>query len=351
MFSCIYLTQIVPISPFYFGVLCSFFTLFMEFSINHNVKIFSIKKNDLVLFGIICILCIWVLINAFINNSDLKYPILLILTFLFFIFSFSLNTFLKNDIRLWLKRMIILVFILLFIEFVYRITHPKNFFWATEMSNFFYIYKFSSIMFYDTNETGFFELIFFSFLLYLRDKKIINIQKKVLFVCFVMLCFTFSRAAVLGSVVLMFFLYILDKVNIFVKFIIISISFFFIFLIINIFLMDGSFLTKIDIFERTYKYLLSCSVRNLLLGVGMNNSMVALGGIYGHNYITLFIVEYGIIGFILLITLFLIMFTKCHATLYILIPYLITGLSFAPYFLPYMYFFLGVIYNIERWNK
>lgn len=350
IFSCLYLTQILPVSPFYFGLFFTLCATLICFSIRPRVILLKIKKKYIPLIIHCIVISVYVFFNAVINSCGLKYPILQLLSMLFLVLSFILPTNNKDFIKKTFYHLITIVIVLLSIEFVYRITHPKTFDWATEVGNFFYIYKFSSIMFSDSNETAFFILIFISLLLYFNDTKFVFISKKKFLLFFIFLVGTFSRAAVFAFLVLLFYNFIFKRLNIFIKILLLFFSFFLFTYVLMIFSKDGSFLTKIDIFLRTINYLKYVSIRDFFIGVGINNSIDALG-FYGHNYISLYLVEYGFIGLLLLLTLFIHIFYLCPKTYFLLVPYLVAGLSFAPYFVPYFYFFIGIIIHLEEINK
>lgn len=348
-FSCLYLTQIVPISPFYFGLLLSFVIFFICISIRPKYKI--LLKSNSILIAICIIISFYIFISALINELSLKYPILQILSYIFLLFSYFVTIQNPKTIRKVFKHLIIVVEILLLIELFYRITHPKFFSWANDFTNFFYIYKFSSIMFLDTNETGFFILIFLSFMLYLHKENILFIPRFTFIVFFCFLVFSFSRAAILGFLVLISYTNIFRSLSTIKKFFIINLLCVMLILIIMILLNDVSFLSKIDIFNKTYLYLSDTTVVRFLFGVGMYNSTKVLGGIYGHNYISLYWIEYGFIGLLLFLLFLLLILLANNKTYYLLIPFLVTGLSFFPYFCPYLFFFLGLIINLEKIKK
>lgn len=344
IFSCLYLTQILPISPFYIGLCLWLMLLFANSSINCNIQI-TRKENTIIVYYISAF-GLYVLLNAFLNNIPLKYPILQSMSFFFFVLAFQISSQKKENLIISIKNLVFLVLCLLSIECVYRISHPQAFSWTTD-SNFFYMYKFSSIMFSDTNETGFFVLIFLSFLTYLHDSKLMKISRFSLFLGFVFLVLTFSRAAIVGFLVLFVYNYIYKKMHVLMKFILIIVVVWAAVAVFIFFLRDGSFLTKLDIFQKTYQYLFKTNTRNFIFGIGMNQSVKALD-IYGHNYITLYLIEYGFIGFLFFAGLFSLIFFMERKTYYLLIPYLVAGLSFAPYFIPYFFFFLGFIVQLEK---
>ena len=67
--------------------------------------------------------------------------------------------------------------------------------------------------------------------------------------------------------------------------------------------MDPSFGTKIEIFQKTLYFLQTYPTHELLFGVGPNNSCDVIG-YYAHNFISIYIIEYGIIGFVLYALMF-----------------------------------------------
>ena len=351
MFSSLYLTQVVPISPFYFGIGFSLILLIKFCYEEPTQKFFVINYGeDYIVIFFVFFLMLHILVNTVVNSIPLKYPLLTILSFLFFLFSFGVFQCSKDVLIKTFCYLKYVTTILLTIECIYRFTHPENLEWAKNTVNFFYMFKFSSIMFFDTNETGFFIEMIFIFFLYLSEKKLLpfSLGEKSIFFCF--LCLSFSRAAVIGFCVAVCYWYFFRKLNFFVKCFIIFILLISVSSIIFFLSKDGSFLTKIDIFLKTKNYLLNASTRDLLLGIGLNNSITALDGIYGHNYISLFIIEFGLIGFFLFISFLFSLFLNCRDCAFILLAYFVTGLSFAPYFLPYFYLYLGIMYNLKKYN-
>lgn len=114
-----------------------------------------------------------------------------------------------------------------------------------------------------------------------------------------------------------------------------------------LFLSDGSFLTKIEILQECYEYLLNVNFYNLLFGIGYAQSETVLG-IYGHNYIVLYLIEFGLIGlFLFSITVLSIYMQTNSNAKYLIYPYLIAGLSFAPYILPYFFLYSAVIKRLS----
>lgn len=52
-----------------------------------------------------------------------------------------------------------------------------------------------------------------------------------------------------------------------------------------------------------------------------------------------------------MISLLVHIFFLGNKTWYLLLPYYVAGLSFAPYFIPYMFLFIGIIFQLEGRKK
>lgn len=347
VFSSLFLTQILPFSPFYFGMFFSAIFLFIIFSFLPRFCVIKISCDDRIIFIPISFLLFHIVLNTAINSVSIKYPLLMILSYLFFIFSFCSNSIPIQQLK---KSLVVLkktTLILLIIECAYRITHPRFLAWAEGTSDFFYMYKFSSIMFSDTNETGFFILSFLSFLVYLKDKQIIPVKRIEIFVGFTFLVLSFSRAAIFGFLVFALYQFVFKTMAFMLKLFCVYLTGFGVAIIVGIFMNDGSFMTKIDIFQKTLLYLKNCDIFHFLFGIGMNHSIDALG-IYGHNYLSLYSIEFGIVGLVLFLSFIILVLLKRRHTIFLWMPFLITGLSFVSYFLPFFYFHLGLVYNFEK---
>jgi hypothetical protein len=211
----------------------------------------------------------------------------------------------------------------------------------------FYNFKMNGIMFMDSNFSGFFALINFAFLLYLRDYRIISLSKKFIFFHFFLVVLNLSRAAIIASLILCFYLLfkkqrMIIKIPIFIMFVLCII------MVLSLIIFDPSFLTKIEIFTKTTEYLKNVSISQLFLGNGLASSITFLGRA-AHNFISFLLIEMGLISLLLFFLLFssIYFFTK-KAFAYILIPYLIAGLSMAPGAIPYFYAIAGMMYVFQK---
>jgi hypothetical protein len=211
----------------------------------------------------------------------------------------------------------------------------------------FYNYKRNGIMFMDSNFSAFFAMINFSFALYLQKYQIVTFSKKFIFFQFILIVFNMSRAAIIAALLLV--LYILfEKQKTAIKIVIFPILFLFIFTLVSFIILDPSFLTKIEIFHDTAKYLQFASGKSLIFGNGYMSSIAFLGRA-AHNYISFLLIEMGFVSLFLFFLLFLcIYFITQRSFLYILIPYLIAGLSMAPTAIPYFYAIAGMMYVFQK---
>ena len=301
--STLFFIMFVPVSPFYVGVGLTFVFLFMTFSCNVSIIRFKKSHSENFLFLISLFYISYVTTNSCVNQIPLKYPLLF--SFSVFLYFCSKILFSKINVKILnfsIKNFIFFNTCLLIFDFIYRILHPTILDWDYSSNDFFYMFKSSSIIFSDTNEVGFMVLIIITFLYTINGLKFVKINKISFIVFFILLVLTFSRAAVLAYLLLLFFCYIRKKNNGFFLFLLLAVIFVFLlfFSIENI--SDYSLQTKFDIFLRTIKYLSKVDVSTFLFGIGFAQSEVAIG-VYGHNYITLFLIEFGFIGLVLFLLL------------------------------------------------
>ncbi|WP_139827967.1 O-antigen ligase family protein [Marivirga sericea] len=247
---------------------------------------------------------------------------------------------------------IIFSFIILVSEGISRLIDPEMKYaqFKGVDSRWIYMYKFDGIMYTDSNATGLHIICLFFFILYWARER----EKKFLFIrwgLIILLIFTFSRAAWLGAIIGLIYIYGF-KGKYFKRFIIfMSTSGIIVaFLGIGYSKISGdiSFLSKLYILETTYDYLKSADIMNLIFGVGFFKSEEVLG-IYGHNIFIVFLLESGIIGLTFILMLFssFVYYTRKKA-LWVLIPYLVTSFSAITTFVPYLYGTVGLIYLIEQ---
>lgn len=282
-------------------------------------------------------------------GTEFQYLFTKVCTMSFFILGIYLLPKLNNNQVLKINNLFLLVNALLYcIDLLYRLILFK-FNIISVFSNF-YAFKIQSLLYFDTNMTGFITLMlqFYCFYLYEKFK---NINYLIYFIIFTILTlFSFSRSAIFSMLVTFVIIYIFRNLKIFFQYLKrknfsinkIPIRFFtstitiFASLIIFLFLLffilqflskDGSSLTKLKLYYDTFEFIRIAPLQELLYGVGFNNGKIYTI-IHTHTYFTTYIIESGLIGFILMTSFLFSILLYCKKTYYILIPFFLCGLSF-----------------------
>jgi hypothetical protein len=175
-------------------------------------------------------------------------------------------------------------------------------------NNYFYAYKYSSIMFFDSNFTGLFALVMVVNILFYRSvfgkSNFIN-----LFLCanIIFVFLSFSRSAMLVLIVILvintFFLVYKNNKYLFSVSIIFTLPLFMLFLLYAVdgALNDGSFDTKVRIFY-SLATISDHDVKNILFGFGVEEGGAVYSykeGAYAHALIPLLLGQFGLIGLII----------------------------------------------------
>ena len=209
-----------------------------------------------------------------------------------------------------------------------------------------------SILYPDTNTLGIqiTILLSLSFVLYKITHQKWYIIVMLIF-SFLAFC-TFSRAAVIA--ILLIFIYeiikrsiviIFNKVHTYKRYIISIKKIISYFVLLSSILIvtfstvklltylanDWSFFSKIEIFKDTIHFILNAPCYDVLFGIGFNNGRIneysdTMG--YAHTYLATYIMETGLIVFILYTVFLLSIFLKNKLTIYVLIPFLIFAFSY-----------------------
>lgn len=244
---------------------------------------------------------------------------------------------------------------LLIFESLFRILNPleEKVRFYTELGNndiMFYIYKFNSVMYQDSNFVAMFILPLLFFWIYLNSV----LKKKGHFVSIllsILIIATISRAAILSMLLFFIFYNFRNLIYRKRKFIFIS-SLLFIPLIyvyaLSLAHIDGSFHSKFLIVSKTIDYLSSTNFINLLFGVGFGNASTVLN-MGAHNIFVVNIVEAGLLGLILTIILWykILLESKYKAGI-VMFPYILAGLSFSSLAIPFVYIIFALILDIEK---
>ena len=341
------------LSPAYFSIMVSLVILLFF--------LIELKSKNLYLNLWIFFVDGYFFLELFINKTssiqDGLFVIFSLLTYVIFDLIFGKLS--KEDI---IKTSVIYVKTLTFFfmfEFIFRLY--KNHFTITNLFDpSFYLYKFyifkEGTLFggSDTNFicTHLLSLFFFGF--YLTKRYKINLNKY-LFILIMCVFFTFCRSGwislVLGLITIQF-IYgkncCLHKGRIVFSLIFVIAV---LFLLLKIFLKDASFLTKIDIFQKTVFFLNNYPLQNRLFGLGYLNSIQVVGEHVAHTLISTFLMDTGFVGLFLYLTVWgLILKESKYYALFIFIPIFIFSLSFIQQMIPFLFALLAIITKLEEKN-
>lgn len=211
----------------------------------------------------------------------------------------------------------------------------------------FYAYKMNSFLYQDSNYVGAYIVSLFFFAFYLDGIRPHKKYKIAMLILFLLCVFTFSRASILTIILFFPFFWTLKKlktIKFSILFIIVLIPIImFLYNIENVFLNDGSFISKLGIIELTLNHIRNSDLSTILLGVGFGNSHYYLG-IGAHNIFVTYLIESGIIGISFLVILWvLIVFKTNFSAIIIVIPVLFNGMSLSSHATPYLYAIFAII--------
>ena len=200
-----------------------------------------------------------------------------------------------------------------------------------------------------------FILNFIFFYLYIYKRNIYKLSRIYFFILWLLLFCTFSRAAFISGIISYFVLY--NTKNL--KFKIISFLIIFlmcIFILFKIYMndfdliqVDGSFNSKFFIIKIVIEnYLNFFSTINKIFGIGLGN-FEGIFGIFAHNMYVTFIVEFGILGSILLIipAIYFIRQTN-YMCFFIFLPNFIAGFSLFSAYSPFIFLLTSLIFIEEK---
>lgn len=354
VFSCAFITKLVPLSPIYLTTMASLFLL------TYAAKGIVTLRNRRVVYFFVLLFSIYLMLNLLLTNTgvikDTKDLYVLIFFTQYFVFvDISLSKLKHVDFKKVLLFYFVFNLLFLFFELYMRIKAGMEAdipTWILANPNYiFYLFKENSIIFLDSNATATIVLSIIAIITYLwRDvSKMFPVLSKVFLVLYtVLLLGTFSRAAIAGYLVLVLYLILVYKRSVIIKFIMSILLFLLSVYTVIALLSDFSFLSKFQIFSETYFYLKSLDLITFLFGTGINSSSEHLS-YYAHNVISIYLIEFGFVGFILFIIMFVVIAkstSKNH--FYMTIPYFIAALSFTPIIIPYVFCTYSLLYHIKR---
>jgi hypothetical protein len=341
VFSAFFLIGIIHFSPVYVTLFMALIFLLL------NIKYKKTPDEKVFVYIPFVLYIVYLFFNAYMFSRYHEVIIMAYFTAVYIYGDFILYQINSKQFTKIIKYYLNFNLILMVIDLIYRVNHGK-----TELDNAiitsnpvakslyrFYFFK-ESFFWGDSNGTGVVIIMILSVLIYLISINPENrYYKKMYFLFFILLLACFARASIASHVLLLLFIFLFLRRNIYFKFLAIFIFIMIAFLMYNWFLEDGSFLTKIELFEKTYKYLKNASTHQILFGNGTRiETAVAIMSRAPHNYISNYIIMTGLISLILFLTIFLMIYIDIGFEGYlIIIPYFITGLSVAPLAIPYVY--------------
>lgn len=182
------------------------------------------------------------------------------------------------------------------------------------VNQYFYVFKFSSIMFFDSNFVGLFLLpLLVLTLFYLQFNKNEIKFRWLSVLIFLLNLLTFSRSAIISSVAVLYFyfMYKLMKKNSQLFFLVLLFSVLFLFVglsdFLSLLLKDGSFYTKLSIFT-SISSIFEHDLVHILFGYGVDAGGTIYSyrdGAYAHALIPLLLGQFGILGLVVYFTFFI----------------------------------------------
>ena len=213
VFSGFYLTKILSLSPIYVSFLIAIGLMSCyAFLYKYKQPIYISKNSTIFIVYIIYLIIEQVFLNP---NISSFINVLFSLIYFVVILNFSFNNSSTSILIKYSKYFIWFTILLLTIEALWRITHPV-FFLEGALKDYrdmegmlFYAYKFSSIMFMDSNFVGTYALTAFFYYYYLLRKNYTK-SKMPLILLFFLIVGTLSRSAIITVFVTFLFIYFLS---------------------------------------------------------------------------------------------------------------------------------------------
>lgn len=243
--------------------------------------------------------------------------------------------------------------ILILLDTIFRFQSPIELESAIEhyrsQNTLFYIYKFNSIMFSDSNLTGIITLSLSCLSLFLRKHLKSKRYLIYTFLFSILLLLSFSRSAIFAFLIICCYIYYKNINSPYLRFAILSfIIISCISIFIPYFLHDESFLSKIYIYELFLNHFHQANISSIFFGL----SLGGFGKTYGieaHSIYATYICELGIIGAVAFFIFLKSVISKSGDVLvYSIFPILIPGLSYYPYAgIPMTFFSIAAILFLE----
>lgn len=255
----------------------------------------------------------------------------------------------KSDYLNFIRGLVNIVNVYFILELIIRLINYDN------MEHSFYVFK-NSAFYLDSNFVGLILVSYYIFLVFLKNKKILNIKYSIYLVVF-LIAMTFSRSAWLVIIYLLVFFKVDNKGNIkALKFYTPIISLIFAFFsvyasyIINpdfIMSIDPSLNTKFLFLERAIDHVSQYEYANIF-GLGLASSSIIYGR-YFHNILAIFVFEMGI-AFVIIFLLYLVTLAKLDKNYIpvLIISNLMMGMSLFSTNISYLFFFISLMVFLNK---
>jgi hypothetical protein len=291
-------TLIALISSVLYGVKFNFspiYVLLPSFFLIFATTRFWWMKLDLPAMLMIAPILIGILNSFQINGSSINF----LLSFCGYIFVFSIvSCAIKYRVEHVLLQASYAIAIILTLDSIYRILHPQA--PTAEMAavisdrgQWFYFYKFGSLMFADSNTTGLVALTWAAVIEYI-NRYVRPISRALRIVFPILIIFTFSRSAMIGLAVLLFICGS-RQIRIFYAVGAIALAMIYYETIYGFLTNDGSAQSKLTLFEWLTEYYRRQEPIALLFGNGLGSSESVMG-MFGHNILVTLYLDLGLVG-------------------------------------------------------
>lgn len=340
LFSGYFITSLTY-SPIYFSFLIGL--LFVVFLVFKQHTIWADKSTKIVLLFLSYIVITQYILNK--NSSHAVFNVVFSLLH-FCVICRSLLYCDRYQIQKLSRWMINVSIPLVIYEGIYRWQHPIVYINNVRYHIEYYQYKYSSIMYGDSNYVGLFCVCLFFFCVYLEKNEQLNlkIQKIILAIAIIG---TLSKASI--ATLIVFYIMFDVKAKLWIRMcimgvgVMVGLSDF-----VAIILRDGSFVGKISIIKRTYLFLKAAPIKMILFGVGFGNTNMYIPG-GAHNLIATYIVESGVVGLFLLFWIWYNVLKITKYKLYVvLLPFFVNCMSLSGHANTYFYTILAIATMLEK---
>lgn len=328
--------------PTYFTMYLTFYVAAIYLFIISLKRIFIEKSLSIN----VCIIWIfYLLFTQLLLEGEIIVTLAAIITFVFYI---MVRLLLKKcsikDVIIISDCTIIYNLILFFIDAIYRFSLAGS----NILSNF-YIAKVNSLLHADSNATAINTTIltFYSYYLFSSFK-----DRKYLIYMYLCICFTIltlSRSAMIATIFSFIIIFLhkmilqlcskksnninMYKISVSTLILMIISVFFLVFVvglvlfIVNFLLKDNSFITKINLLGFISDFIQNMELNNLLFGIGFDNT-IKVFHIYAHTYLATYIIETGLIGYVLITSFLCSNLLEYKKTIYLILPFFFLGFSY-----------------------